>query len=292
MTVVLYAIQSFRCIDFVPFLFYNAQKNQMVVRWWRIKMFNAKLMTANMMKKLRINVLVSACPSRSAHWFSASFSALAGGASGTTLLTQGVMSCVTASGFNLIPVILAVGTLPRLLFQGVRPVILSISPSMILESCALNAGSLSGLPMGLVWAGGTAPLPLLPPLPPLPCSDHLGSVVVDTLHPLIATPQYKIQSWLIGQSCGVDNMWCFLLWRLLHLNFLLTEFVLSNFPHVVLMTRGVPWVFNYVLLLCGEAFQLFGWNWRCQVILVIWEVVWEVVELCGVLLRVFADLLV
>ena len=168
-------------------------------------MFNAKLMTTNMMKKLRINVLMSAHPFRRVPLFSALFSALAHGASGTTLLTQSCMSHVATSRFNLIPVILAAGMLSLLLFQGVRPLILSISPRMILESCALNAGSPIGFPTGLVWAGGAAPLPLHP-LPPLPRPGCLGSVVVDSLHPLVGTLQYKIAGWPIGQSSGVDDM--------------------------------------------------------------------------------------
>ena len=94
-----------------------------------------------------------------------------GGASVTTLLTQGVGPHVATSSSNLIPVILAAGTLPLLLFQGVHPVILSISPRIALESCALKAGSLNGFPIGLVWAGGIPPLPV-PPVPPLPCSGR------------------------------------------------------------------------------------------------------------------------
>ena len=78
---------------------------------------------------------------------------------------------------------LAVGMLPLLLFQGVHPVILLTSPRMILESCALNAGSLSGFLMGLVLAGVATPLPLLPLLP-LPHLGHLGNVVARMLHPL------------------------------------------------------------------------------------------------------------
>ena len=43
MTVLLYAIQLFPCIDFVPFLFYNVHKNRMYVRKWRrIKMYIKK----------------------------------------------------------------------------------------------------------------------------------------------------------------------------------------------------------------------------------------------------------
>ena len=105
-----------------------------------------------------------------------------------TLLTQGVLPRVAVSGSNLILVILAAGMLSLLLFQGVHPVILSIYPSMALESCALNAGSPNGFPTGLVWAGGVPPLPLLP-LPPLPRSGRLGSMVAGMLHPLEGTLQ-------------------------------------------------------------------------------------------------------
>ena len=59
---------------------------------------------------------------------------------------------------------------------------------MILESCALKAGSLSGFPMGLVWAVVAAPLPLLPLLP-LPCPGCLGSMVAGMLRPLEGTLQ-------------------------------------------------------------------------------------------------------
>ena len=55
---------------------------------------------------------MSARPSRRICWFSALFSALAGGASVMTLLTQGAVPHVAASGSSLIPVILAAGTLP------------------------------------------------------------------------------------------------------------------------------------------------------------------------------------
>ena len=149
-------------------------------------MFNMKLTTTNAMRRLRICVLRSVCPFKGTTPFSASFSALAGGATATTLLTRGVLPHVAASGSSLTPVILAAGTLFLLLFQGVRPVILSISPSMALESCALNVGSPNWFPMGLVLAGGVPPLPCLP-LPPLPCSGHLGSVVAGMLRPLEGT---------------------------------------------------------------------------------------------------------
>ena len=105
------------------------------------------------------------------------------------VISQGVVPRVAASRSNLIPVILAAGTLPQLLFQGVHPVSLSISPRIALESCALKAGSPNGFLMGLVWAGGVPPLPLLP-LPPLPHSGRLGRVVAGNLCPLIGTLQY------------------------------------------------------------------------------------------------------
>ena len=138
--------------------------------------------------------------------FSASFSALACGASGRMFRTQGTGPRVAASslGATLTPVILAAGTSPLLLFQGVRPVILSISPRMILESCALKAGSPIGFPMGLVWAGVAAPLPLLPLLP-LPCLGHLGSMVAGMLHPQEGMLRYINVDLTIGQSFGVDN---------------------------------------------------------------------------------------
>ena len=107
------------------------------------------------------------------------------------VISQGVVPRVAASGSNLIPVILAAGTLPQLLFQGVHPVSLSISPRIALESCALKAGSPNEFPMGLVWAGGVPPRPLLL-LPPLPRSGHLESMVAGSLHPQVGTLWYKI----------------------------------------------------------------------------------------------------
>ena len=173
----------------------------MLKRCHRRKMFNMKLITINIMKKLRINVLMSASPFGRMCWFSAIVSTLACGVSGT-LSTQGSVPHVAASRINLT---LVARTFPLLLFQGVRPVTLSISLMIALESCALNAGSPNGFPMGLVWAVGVPLLPLVP-LPPLPCCWHLGRVVVDSLHPLVGTLQYKIAGWPIGQSSGVDDM--------------------------------------------------------------------------------------
>ena len=81
--------------------------------------------------------------------------------------------------------ILAGGTL-SLLFQRVRPVILSTSPLMILASCALNAGLPIGFLAVITRAGVFAPLPLLPPLP-LPLPGRLGSVAARMLRPPVRT---------------------------------------------------------------------------------------------------------
>ena len=111
----------------------------------------------------------------------------------TTQFSRGTSACDAASGTNLIPVTLAAGMLSLLAFQGVRPVACSISPSIALESCALNAGSPNGFTMALGWAG-VVPLPV-PPLgvpllpPPLPRSGCLGNVVAHNLRPLKGTLQ-------------------------------------------------------------------------------------------------------
>ena len=151
-------------------------------------MFNAKLSTVRNMKRLRICVLMSVCPSGSVILFSAWFSTLALGIAGWLFWTQCLISRVPASGpgINLTLVTLAGGTLSLLSFHNVRPVILSISPAMILESCALNAGLPIGFSAVIIRAGVAAPLPLLPPLP-LPHPVRLGSVAARMLHPLEGT---------------------------------------------------------------------------------------------------------
>ena len=176
--------------------------------WRRIKMFNMKLTITNAMRKLRINVLVSVCPVWGAPSISTLFPGLAAWSSGTTLFTW--CSCAATTRFNLTPVILAVGTLSLLLFQGVRPVIHSISPCTRWVSCALNAGSVSGFPMGLVWVGGApCPLPPLPgfPLrpPPLPRSGCLGNVAAGNLRPLEGTLRCINVDFSVDQSFRVDD---------------------------------------------------------------------------------------
>ena len=111
---------------------------------------------------------------------------------------------------NLILVILAVGMLSLLSFQGVRLVTRSISPRTRRVSCALKAGSVSGFPMVLVWVGGAPlpvpPLPVFPlRLPPLPRSGRLGNVAAGNLRPLKGTLRYIIEDCVVDQSCGVDD---------------------------------------------------------------------------------------
>ena len=83
---------------------------------------------------------------------------------------------------------LAGGTLSLLSFHKVRPVIHSISPVIIWESCALNAALPIGFSAVIIWAGVAAPLPLFPPLP-LPRPGRLGHVVARMLCPLVGMPQ-------------------------------------------------------------------------------------------------------
>ena len=108
-------------------------------------MFNTKLSITRKMKRLRICVLVSVCPSGNVTLFSALFPTMALTGSGRTFRTRGVTRVsVIGPGINLLPVFLVVRRFPLSMFQRVLPVTCSISPRMILESCALNAG----LPIG------------------------------------------------------------------------------------------------------------------------------------------------
>ena len=113
------------------------------------------------------------------------------------------MSRVTASGpgINLLPVTLAVGMLSLSRFHNIRPVTLSISLRMILESCALKAGLPIGFSAVIVWAGAAAPLPLLPPLP-LPCPGHLGSMAARMLRPLRGTLRCTDVGLTVGRFFG------------------------------------------------------------------------------------------
>ena len=86
----------------------------------------------------------------------------------------------------------------------------SISPRMRQESCALKAGSVSGFPTVLVWAGG-APLPVPPLLgfplcpPPILRSGCLGNVVAGNLRPLEGTLRCTDLDFSVDQSFGVDD---------------------------------------------------------------------------------------
>ena len=153
-------------------------------------MFNVKLSTVRIMKRLRIWVLVSVRPPGSVTLFSAPFSILALGGPGTIFWTRGVWSHVVASVSRMTLRLMtpAAGTLFLSMFHNVRPVTRSISPAMNRESCALNAGLPIGLSAVIIWAGVAAPPALLPPLP-LPLPGRLGNVVAHMLHPLEGTLQ-------------------------------------------------------------------------------------------------------
>ena len=170
-------------------------------------MFNTRLSSVRNMKRLRICVLVSVHPSGSATLFSALFSTLAHGGSGRVFWTRGGVSRVSICGawITLLLATQAVKTLSQLRFHNVRPVTLSISPRMIRESCALNAGLLIGFSAVIIQAGVAVPLPL-PPLPVLPRPGCLGNMVACMLRPLEGTLQYINVGLTIGQSFGVDNM--------------------------------------------------------------------------------------
>ena len=96
---------------------------------------------------------------------------------------------------------LAAGTLSLSVFHKVRPVILSISPAMILESCALNAGLPIGFSAVIIQAGVVAPLPLLPPLS-LPHPGRLGSMVAGMLCPLVGTLRCTDEGSTVGRFFG------------------------------------------------------------------------------------------
>ena len=170
-------------------------------------MFNAKLSTVRNMKRLRICVLMSVCPLGSWTLFSASFSSLARGGSGILFWTRGTGPHVAPSSPRpiLCLVMGAIGMLLLSMFHNVLPETLSISPRMILESCALNTGLPIGFSAVIVRAGVAAPLPLLP-LPLLPLPGRLGSVVARSLRPLEGTLWYINVDSDLGQSSRVDDM--------------------------------------------------------------------------------------
>ena len=120
--------------------------------------------------------------------------------------TRGVISHATASGpgVNLPLVTLAAGTVLLSMFHNVHPVTLSISPRMILESCALNVGLPIGFLAVIIWAGVAAPLPLLSLLP-LPRPGCLGSMVAGMLCPLVRMLWCTDVDLMTGQSFGADD---------------------------------------------------------------------------------------
>ena len=156
-------------------------------------MSNMILIITNAKNEMRMYLLVAASPLMRIVQCSASSTTLMIGAPGPC----GSCSCASSQS-NLIQ---GIGMPRWLLFQGVPPVILSISPVTNLPNCTWRAGSSSGFLMGLVYAGGTLP----PPLPPLPLPGVLDPwhMVADNLHLLIETLWYKIVDWSVDQSCRV-----------------------------------------------------------------------------------------
>ena len=124
-------------------------------------------------------------------WCSASGTALMIGAPGPC------GSCSHASSQSTLSQ--GIWTPGLLLFQGVCPVMFSISPLTNLLNCAWRAGSSSGFLMGPVYTGGPLPLPPLP----LPGVLVPRRVVADNLHLLIETLQNRIVDWSTDQSFGV-----------------------------------------------------------------------------------------
>ena len=155
-------------------------------------------------------------------------------------------------GINLTLVTRAGGTLSLLLFHKVRPVIRSISPAMMRESCALNAGLPIGFSAVITRAGAVLPLPLLPPLP-LPLPGRLGNVVARMLRLLEGTLRCTDVDLTVGQSSRVDDRYCFLQRRLFCLSWFWTEYELVTLLNVVWELRVVPKGSDCVLLSFDEA---------------------------------------
>ena len=156
------------------------------------------LMVTNAKNEMRMYLLVAASPLMRIAWCSASSIALMIGGPGPCRNCSHV-----SSRSNLI---WGIGTPRWLLFQGVHPVILSISPATNWENWALKTGSSRGFLLVLVWAGCTLPLP---PLPPPGVLDP-WCMVACNLRPLTGMLQYNIVDWSIDQSSGVVCKWCFL----------------------------------------------------------------------------------
>ena len=164
------------------------------MRQWR-RRSNIILIAMNAKNEMRMYLLMSASPLMRMAQCSASGTTLIIGAPGPC----GSCSCASSQS-NLIR---GIGTFRQLSFQGVRPVMFSISPLMNRENWALTAGSSSGFLMVLVLAGGA------PPLPPLPLPGFLvpRCMVACNLHLLKETLRYKIMDWPNGQSSRVVGKW-------------------------------------------------------------------------------------
>ena len=162
--------------------------------------------------EMRIYLLMATSPLMRKAWCSASGTALMIGAPGPCQRCS-----LSSSWSNLIQ---GIGMPRWLSFQGVHPVILSISPVTNQENWVLMAGSSRGFLLGPVLA-----VRVPPSLPPLPLPGVLDPqcVVADNLCLLKETLWYNIMDWLLDQSSGVDDKWCYLVQMQLHLSFLWTE---------------------------------------------------------------------
>ena len=180
-------------------------------------MFNIILIATNAKNEMRINLLMAASPLIRIAWCSASGTALMIGAPGPC------GSCSRASSRSNLSQ--GMGIPGLLLFQGVRPVMCSISPLTNLPNCARRAGSSSGFLLGPVYAGGTVSLPL-PPLP-LPGVLVPRCMVADNLRLLIEMLLNRIVDWSTDQSFRVVGRLNFLLKMLVHLGLLWIQFFLE-----------------------------------------------------------------
>ena len=177
------------------------------MRQWR-RMSNIILMATNAKNEMRMYLLVAARPLMSIARCSVSSTTLMIGAPGPC------GRCSWSSSWSNLS--RGIWTPPRLLFQGVRPVMSSMCPLTNLLNWARRAGSSRGFLLGPVYAGGA-----LPPLPPLPLPGVLDPrhVLVDNLRLLEETLLNRDVDWSVDQSSGDVSTWEFLQKTLVRLGF-------------------------------------------------------------------------
>ena len=191
-------------------------------------------------------------------------------ASGTTLMIGAPGPCGScphaSSQFSWI---WGIQTPGQLSFQGVHPVMFSISPLTNLRNCAWRAGSSSGFLMGLVYAGGALP----PPLSPLFIPGVLDPrrMVADNMCLLKETLLNRIVDWSTDQSGRDVGRLEFLLKKLDHLGFLPLQLFLELYQALLRGWEVSPWSDNCDLQLSDEELWFYGWIQQYLVILVSWE---------------------